>query len=283
MDTVSHDRRMLQIAIDALCNSCNTLRMTSSATLPDDPDLRPAVIADAATRLKMTQRLAELGMSLAEEVCERAINSPYHPEPKHEPARAFANVSRSVRLTLVLQEKIEARLIALRNGAALFTEAGGAVRAKCGNGGGERPAAPDDIRDERADGSDSSRESLRERESERFDELVSGPFEDCVAAIRADLGLEANDEIALGDEGARKAIEHVVATASIQAAVSEAPHAAASIERAGARSPDPPGSGLRGMATAVIAGVDQPRVSSTSPPPSRPNVRPPGAPSGDRR
>ena len=187
--------------------------MSSSAALPEDPELRAAAIADAATRLKMLQRLAELGMSLAEEVCERAINSPYHPEPRHEPARAFANVSRSVRLTLVLQEKMEIRLIALRNGAGLFTEARAAVRTGC-RGGGTRPPAPDDVRDDRADGRDSSRETLRERESERFDALVSAPFGDCVAAIRADLGLRPGEDAPSDDAGVEAALETVLEAAS---------------------------------------------------------------------
>ena len=72
--------------------------------------------------MAILHRLAVLGMRLADEVCERAINSPYHPEPVHEPARAFAAVSRAVRLTLVLQAKVEAGLLALRNGDAIPTD-----------------------------------------------------------------------------------------------------------------------------------------------------------------
>ncbi len=233
-------RISLQIAIDDICSFCNTLEMSSSATLPEDPELRAAVIADAATRLKMLQRLGDLGMRLAEDVVERAVTSPYHPEPRHEPARAFANVSRSVRLTLVLQEKMEARLIALRNGAALFPGAGAAARAK---GGGERPVEPDDVRDDRIDGADSSRETLRERESERFDELLSGPFEDCVAAIRADLGLKPGEDVPSDGEGVEAALETVLEAARAAPVGRRAVFDSISPAAIGATWPRPPDSG----------------------------------------
>lgn len=62
-----------------------------SKTHPDDtaPSAETA-LAWAERRHAMADRLAVPGMRLAEEVVQRAVDSPYHPEAKHEPARAFA-------------------------------------------------------------------------------------------------------------------------------------------------------------------------------------------------
>ena|GEM_PF-6079686 len=49
--------------------------------------------------------------------------------------------------------------------------------------------ADDDLGDAAPETLDRARESLCERESERFDEILSRPFDYCVAAIRSDLGL----------------------------------------------------------------------------------------------
>jgi hypothetical protein len=188
--------------------------MTSSANPIEDSDFRAAVIADAATRLAMLRRLGDLGMRLAEDVIERAISSPYHPETKHEPARAFATVSRCVRLTLVLQVKMEARLIALRNGATLSVDDAAGTRATRGNGAAVTRTASDDSLDDTANGSDRSTETLRERESERFDELASGSFDDGVAVVRAGLGLKPGDDIPCEDAGVEIALGAVLEAAS---------------------------------------------------------------------
>ena len=197
--------------------------MTSSASA-DTSDLDAAVIADVATRLGILRRLADLGMRLAEEVVERAVNSPYHPEPKHEPARAFAAVSRAVRLTLVLQERMEARLIALRKGELALAKVCSAGRIRR-----SAEAALDDVPDDGPDGSDRSRETLRERESERFDELVLGPFDDCVAVIRADLGLTPDGDIPTDKAGVESALGNVLEKASGTSSAPHPPHTTASM------------------------------------------------------
>jgi hypothetical protein len=208
--------------------------MTSSASA-ESLDLDAAIIADAATRLAILRRLGDLGMRLAEEVVERAVNSPYHPEPKHEPARAFAAISRAVRLTLVLQERMEAKLIALRKGELALGIKSSANRVRR-----SAEAAPDDAPDDRPDMSDRSRETLRDRESERFDELLAGPFDDCVAAIRADLGLAPEDDIPTDKVGVESALENVLEKASETSSVYDAPHfgASASTRVTTARPPD---------------------------------------------
>jgi hypothetical protein len=158
-----------------------------SPTAPPSTD-SAAAIADAELRLAMLRRMASLGMRLVEEVCERAINSPYHPEVKHEPCRAFATVSRAVRLTLVLQAKTEADLIALRNGKPVVAERASGPRETT-------KAAPKATADGDLDDatSDPARETLRDRE--RFDEFPLDPYDDCVAAIRAGFGLAPEDDI----------------------------------------------------------------------------------------
>ena len=82
------------------------------ATIAADPD----ALAWAELRHDMLLRLASVGMRVAEEIAERAVNSPYHPEPRHEPGRAFAAISRAVRLTLTLEAKVAIYLLALRRG-----------------------------------------------------------------------------------------------------------------------------------------------------------------------
>lgn len=85
------------------------------ASPPTDPRL-DAPIARAERRLAMLERLADIGMALAEEIGTPNINTPYHPEPRHDPGRSFAAVSRAVRLTLTLEAGVEAAILALRKG-----------------------------------------------------------------------------------------------------------------------------------------------------------------------
>jgi hypothetical protein len=97
------------------------MHMTSSSdpTSADNAyalDLSPeAILARAGRQHAMLDRMAVLGMRLVEEVVQRAVDAPHHPEVKHEPTRAFAQVTRAVRFTLALQTRIEARMIAIRN------------------------------------------------------------------------------------------------------------------------------------------------------------------------
>ena len=190
--------------------------------------------AEAAWRLAYLRRLADLGMRLAEEVIERAVNAPYHPEPAHEPARAFATVSRGVRLTLVLHERMEAKFIALRNGGAPGVERAAVARGTCEKRANVDDAVLDEALDDPPERSDRSRETLREFESERFEDLVSGPFDDCVAVIRADLGLAPDGDVPSDEAGVEAALESLTAVASSH---DEAPGPVASGVPAGAPHP----------------------------------------------
>ncbi len=217
--------------------------MTSSSTPASASDLQAAVIADAATRLAILRRLADLGMRLAEEVCERAIAAPYHPELRHEPARAFAAVSRAVRLTLVLQVKMEALLVALRNGEAVSIDTAAVACAKRESDAAGHRAAAEDIPGDAAGGSDPSRETLREHESERFDELASGSLDDCIAAIRADLGLEPGDAIPSEEDSVDSALGNVLGAAVPPSIVHDTRVPTGAITGVGALAALPPNTG----------------------------------------
>ena len=115
-------RRWFNAALDTDIAICNNTRVTKplphADAKPEVPpeSAAPAAIASAERRLAMLGRLAELGMQLAETLAARAVAEPKDPEPRHDPARSFAQVSRAVRLTLALEARIEQDLAALRDG-----------------------------------------------------------------------------------------------------------------------------------------------------------------------
>ncbi len=155
--------------------------MCDPATVAIDPSL-----ADAELRLAMLKRLASLGMRVAEEIAERMVNSPYHPEPRHEPGQALNAVARSVRLTVELQRKVMAEVVALRNGEVPPLDPVAAPRM--GMGAPLRDAeyaAPD-----RADAEPRERNYERLVDREDDETLADRPFEDQVETIRA--GLETS-------------------------------------------------------------------------------------------
>jgi hypothetical protein len=170
-------------------------------------------LAWAEQRHAMLARLALLGMRLAEEIVERAISSPYHPELRHEPGRAYANAARAVRFSLVLQARVEQQIIAMRNGEPVPA----LISGKSSGPGistpnlGEAPCAATDreTRDTEAAASalDRSRENLSE--SETYDDLLNRPMGETVEAICDDLGVafEASlwsDEVAVDPADAKK-------------------------------------------------------------------------------
>ena len=184
---------------------------------PSAPDPHVAAsIARAERGLAMLDRLAVIGMAIAEEIGERIVGAPYHPEPRHDPVRGFAAASRSVRLTLAMVTRVDAEILALRNGA-LPTRATRGVRpaADLGIAAPSAPVMPADAT--ASEGSsclrrDRSRDAEREagdREADEADEVrgarrglhenpvereddgpLSRPWRECVEAIRADLGLD---------------------------------------------------------------------------------------------
>ena len=92
------------------------------ATL-DSATHRAAMIARAELRRARLEELAEVGIALAKEIAVRMIDGPYHPEPRNDPGRSYATVSRSVRLTFALQATVDRQILALLDGDTVPVEA----------------------------------------------------------------------------------------------------------------------------------------------------------------
>ncbi len=165
----------------------------SPADAPD-PDLAEA-LAHAERRRAMLERLSEIGMELAEQISRHraAAMAAINEDNGGDPTRPFATVSRSIRLTLALEARVDAQILALRKGRlpagwTLGFQIAPPVRRPC------EPARSGEI----ADSLRPARENLTERDP--FEDFKDGAFEEAVAAIRADLGL-GPDESRLDDDG----------------------------------------------------------------------------------
>ena len=162
---------------------------------PTDPATDPhaaAALARAERRRERLEELSELGMGLARELTTRFIDGPYHPEPRHDPGRAFAAVSRTVRFTLAMEAKVDDHILALRKG-----EAPKPARVAAA------PSAPRESKreaiDETRDEADEERacaefDGLYERltEPEHDDAPLSRPWRESVETIRGELGVAAD-------------------------------------------------------------------------------------------
>ena len=186
----------------------------SETTCPDsvsEPRL-DAALAHAERRRAMLQELGQVSLVLSKKLARDMMDGPWHPESRHSPARAFDIVTRSLRLTLVLEAKFEAQVVALCNGempfAPVWTESFGEV--------GETPAVQE-IASEEPEREDQDREPSREGAEREFDrpdtegsayvrfrkrliagedyqDLIDGDFKDCVDEIRAGFNLAAEGE-----------------------------------------------------------------------------------------
>ncbi len=88
----------------------------SRATIAD-PEISAAITRAERRRGKL-ERLSDIGMDLAEQVGAHAAAAMAAVNEKHggDPGRAFAAVSRAVRLTLALETRLDEEILALRNG-----------------------------------------------------------------------------------------------------------------------------------------------------------------------
>ena len=137
-----------------------------SETSPDS-DSAPrldAAVAHADRRRAMLQELGQVSLVLSKKLAREMMEGPWHPESRHSPARAFDIVTRSLRLTLVLEAKFEAQVVALCNGempaAPDWTAEGKDV--------GETPAVQEIASDD-PEREDRDREPLREGAEREFD------------------------------------------------------------------------------------------------------------------
>ena len=179
------------------------------------PDLTPEItdphLADAIARAErgraMLERLAVMGMEIAEEVREQHRTVHLHPAPKHDLRRGYDRVARAVQLSLALMRVFEADLVAMRKGEPIKVrqprEAKPAAPSPAPSSqapvlGPEGVRVRDAVRsaiDARYgewDGAFNALDHLYERlnEYDRLERFLSLPFRECVEAICRDLGLK---------------------------------------------------------------------------------------------
>ena len=175
----------------------------------EDPHVA-ATIARAEQRRGKLERLSDIGMNLAEQVGAHAAAAmaAVNEDRAGDPARAFATVSRAVRMTLALEARFDDHILALRRGQLPAPRAARSSAA-------EKPAEPEaaqpvvktpDPRRARVDAvvreaihleveslnhARETLDALNERlfDREAYDVLLDLPLRDVVAAICADLGL----------------------------------------------------------------------------------------------
>ncbi|MGA2953811.1 MAG: hypothetical protein ABSD80_16405, partial [Caulobacteraceae bacterium] len=96
-----------------------------SAPIPDATEelVEPAVdpdpaVARAERRLRLLERLTQIGMELAEALRERALNPAAGDadDKGRDPADAYARLSRAIRLTIALESKTDQALADLKAG-----------------------------------------------------------------------------------------------------------------------------------------------------------------------
>ncbi len=139
----------------------------------------------------MLQCLGQICMRVCEEIGDRAVNSPYHPELKHDCGRSINAASRAARLTFAFERRAQAEVIAMRNGTPL-SELIDTPRDPIA---AAPTAVPEPVREEPDDGAPENRARERTRESlierEDFEEgLQDVPVQAGIAAIRAELGVK---------------------------------------------------------------------------------------------
>jgi hypothetical protein len=187
--------------------------MTSpDITSPSADPYLDAAIARAERGRAMLERLAVMGMEIAEEVREQHRTVHLHPAPKHDLRRGYDRVARAVQRSLALIRVFEADLVAMRKGEPVkvrpVREAKPALQVSAPQPGWTPPAGPaepsplqakvrgsvwgainQEVRDiyRAQEVLDRLHDSLIERED--YDKFLNRPFRECVAAICADLGL----------------------------------------------------------------------------------------------
>jgi hypothetical protein len=186
--------------------------MISGMTSPDPtPDTTDPHLADAIARAErgraMLERLAVMGMEIAEEVREQHRTVHLHPAPKHDLRRGYDRVARAVQLSLALIRVFEADLVAMRKGEPIKVRPPREARPSAPSAvpSSAPPAlGPEGVRVRDAvrsaidarygewDGAFNALDHLYERltEYDRLERFLSLPFRDCVEAICRDLGLK---------------------------------------------------------------------------------------------
>lgn len=143
----------------------------------------------------MLQRLAEQGMAVAERLMTRTV-APEIGEAVVQHALAYAKIARGVRLALILEAKLEGRILAYRKGDTTALDEPATVSTP--------PKTRETGRTERAV---ADPEAGRDHDSVEFDRLPTGGRRAEVEAICDNLGLEpdwscwSDEEGFIGDNG----------------------------------------------------------------------------------
>ena len=87
------------------------------------PALTPKAAAHLANMIERTERrgailadLVHVCETLSKKLARDMLDGPFHPESRHDTARAFDVVTRSLRLTLAMEDRVDRQLFALHNG-----------------------------------------------------------------------------------------------------------------------------------------------------------------------
>ncbi len=188
---------------------------------PEDPHVAAAIARAEGRRAKL-ERLSDIGMELVEQIGAHAAASmaAVNEERGGDPSRPYATVSRAVRMTLALEARIDAQILAMRRGeiptfgrqrassAAAIAEPE-IAQPVVKRSDPRRDRAGDAVRevirlevesiDEAREVLDALNERLFDRES--YDVLFNLPHRDAVAAICADLGLSPDWTLWTDDAG----------------------------------------------------------------------------------
>ena len=166
--------------------------------------LDDAAIARAERRRVLLESLSDLGLGLAEEIGALRGAALAFPEPGRDPARMFAAVARSVRLTVAFEARIDEDILALRKGEVRpWQAARGSLRLDVlfGPSSLSKPTEDelDDDASEAIDQEDDAADEERGESKERLIDYESLGGVDaltwpaCVAVLEADLGEGVQD------------------------------------------------------------------------------------------
>jgi hypothetical protein len=170
-------------------------RATADAhpTEPSAVDQRRDARAQVERQMAMLDRLAEIGMEIAEEAGRQA-RAPATDRPLVDPGLTYARAARAVRLTIALQQRLAKDLAGLGRAEAdarrtrIHRLVERAIEGECDDADGIEQLCDD------------ARESLREYED--LDDFADRPLGEIVALICKDLGLSTDawaGEFALED------------------------------------------------------------------------------------
>jgi hypothetical protein len=161
-------------------------------------------VADAIARIEERRdtldRLADKGMAMIERIAAGETVEIAGRKPFADASRAFAVISRAVRLCLALASRLDEELIALLRGGPIPDLAILKAEAPAAEPATERPVTPREriaraadavIEAEAGEGAERMRAHVREHlvEGERYDAYLHLPWRVVVRKIRADLGL----------------------------------------------------------------------------------------------